>query len=74
MAQLTLYGTETVDMPQVLLPLATDAQGQTLYDHSLGEGRTIRGAWGRRPREGQLEESWTLLDRPDRRRGAVHRL
>jgi len=33
MAQLALYETEIVDMPQVFLPFATDAKGQTLYEH-----------------------------------------
>jgi hypothetical protein len=32
MAQLALYETEIVDMPQVFLPFATDAKGQTLYE------------------------------------------
>jgi hypothetical protein len=31
MAQLALYETEIVDMPQVFLPFATEAKGQTLY-------------------------------------------
>jgi hypothetical protein len=33
MAKLALYVTEIVDMPQVFLPFATDAKGQTLYEH-----------------------------------------
>jgi hypothetical protein len=33
MAQLALYETEIVDMPQVFLPFATDGKGQTLYKH-----------------------------------------
>jgi hypothetical protein len=32
MAQLALYKTEIVDMPQVFLPFATDGKGQTLYE------------------------------------------
>src|SRR6266850_7912793 len=32
MAQLALYETEIVEMSQVFLPFATDAQGQTLYE------------------------------------------
>jgi hypothetical protein len=32
MAQLALYETEIVDMPQVFLPFATDAKGQTRYE------------------------------------------
>ncbi len=32
MAQLALYETEIVEMPQVFLPFATDAKGQTLYE------------------------------------------
>src|SRR5713101_5764904 len=45
MAQLALYETEIVDMPQVFLPFATDAKGQTLYEKVaqskflLGDGR-----------------------------------
>jgi hypothetical protein len=35
MAQLALYETEIVDMPQIFLPFATDAKGQTLYDKML---------------------------------------
>jgi hypothetical protein len=32
MAQLALYETEIVEMPQVFLPFATDAKGRTLYE------------------------------------------
>ena len=45
MAQLVLYETEIVEMPQVFLPFATDAKGQTLYEKVaqskflLGDGR-----------------------------------
>ena len=45
MAQLALYETEIVEMPQVFLPFATDAKGQTLYEKVaqskflLGDGR-----------------------------------
>ena len=42
MAQLALYETEIVDMPQVFLPFATDAQGQTLYEQ-VQEGRFFLG-------------------------------
>ena len=51
MAQLALYETEIVDMPQVFLPFATDAKGQTLYEHVqanpkflLGDGQIKKGA------------------------------
>jgi hypothetical protein len=33
MAQLALYETEIVDRLQVFIPFATDAKGQTLYEH-----------------------------------------
>jgi hypothetical protein len=45
MAQLALYETVIVEMPQVFLPFATDAKGQTLYEKMmdgkflLGDGR-----------------------------------
>src|SRR6266478_9903258 len=42
MAQLALYETEIVDMPQVFLPFATDAKGQTLYEKMV-EGKFC---WG----------------------------
>ena len=32
LAQLALYETEMVDLPQVFLPFATDEKGKTLYD------------------------------------------
>ena len=35
MAQLALYETEIVEMPQVFLPFATDAKGQTLSEKML---------------------------------------
>jgi hypothetical protein len=35
MAQLALYETEIVEMPQVFLAFATDAKGETLYDKML---------------------------------------
>jgi len=47
MAQLALYETQIVDMPQVFLPFATDAQGETLYEQVqagrflLGDGRSV---------------------------------
>jgi hypothetical protein len=34
---LALYETELVDMPQVWLPFATDAKGETLYEKMVGE-------------------------------------
>jgi hypothetical protein len=42
MAQLALYETEIVDMPQVFLPFATDAQGQTLYEKMV-DGKFLLG-------------------------------
>ena len=42
MAQLALYETEIVEMPQVFLPFATDAKGQTLYDKMLN-GKLLLG-------------------------------
>src|SRR3990167_5236618 len=36
MAQLALYETEIVEMPQVFLPFATDSKGKTLYEKLLG--------------------------------------
>jgi hypothetical protein len=42
MAQLALYETEIVDMPQVFLPFATDAKGQTLYE-KMAEGKFLLG-------------------------------
>jgi hypothetical protein len=43
MAQLALYETEIVDMPQVFLPFATDAKGHTLYDKMI-EGKFLLGS------------------------------
>jgi len=43
MAQLALYETEIVEMPQIFLPFATDAQGQTLYDHVQANPRFLLG-------------------------------
>jgi hypothetical protein len=40
MTQLALYETEIVDMPQVFLPFATEAKGQTLYE------KWSRGSFG----------------------------
>ena len=40
MAQLALYETESVEMPQVFLPCATDTQGQTLYEKRV-EGKFL---------------------------------
>jgi hypothetical protein len=42
MAQLALYETEIVEMPQVFLPFATDAKGQTLYEKMLN-GKLLLG-------------------------------
>ena len=42
MAQLALSETEIVEVPQVFLPLATNAQGQTLYDKMLN-GKLLLG-------------------------------
>jgi hypothetical protein len=33
LAQMALYETQIVEMPQVFLPFATDAQGKTLYEY-----------------------------------------
>ena len=44
MAQLALYETEIVDMPQVFLPFATDQKGQTLYEKMV-EGKFFAGGW-----------------------------
>jgi hypothetical protein len=43
MAQLALYETEIVEMPQVFLPFATDAQGQTLYEKMV-DGKFLLGS------------------------------
>jgi len=45
MAQLALYETEIVEMPQVFLPFATDAKGQTLYE-KMTEGKFLLGDGG----------------------------
>ncbi len=42
MAQLALYETETRDIPQVFLPFARDAKGQTL-EEKMGEGKFLLG-------------------------------
>jgi hypothetical protein len=42
MAQLALYETEIAEMPQVFLPFATDAKGQTLYEKMLN-GKLLLG-------------------------------
>ena len=41
--QLALYETEIVDMPQIFLPFAMDAQGQTLYKKMV-EGKFLLGS------------------------------
>ena len=43
MVQLALYETEIVDMPQIFLPFATDAKGQTLYK-KMAEGKFVLGS------------------------------
>jgi len=42
MAQRALSATETMEMPQVFLPFATDAKGQTL-DEKMLNGKLLRG-------------------------------
>ena len=42
MAQLALYEMEIADMPQVFLPFAMDAKGQTLYE-KMAEGKFLLG-------------------------------
>ena len=42
LADLPVYETEPLDMPQVSLPFATDAKGQTL-DEKMVEGRFLCG-------------------------------
>jgi hypothetical protein len=42
MAQLALYETEIVEMPQVFLPFATDAKDQTLYE-KIVDGKFLLG-------------------------------
>jgi hypothetical protein len=42
MAQLALYETEIVEMPQIFPPFATDAKGQTLYEKVV-EGKFLLG-------------------------------
>jgi hypothetical protein len=46
MAQLALYETEIVEMPQVFLPFVTDAKGQTLYEHVQAKQRFLLGGTG----------------------------
>jgi len=46
MAQLTLYGTETVDMPQVLLPLANGRTGTDAVWQQPGRGENHQGCLG----------------------------
>src|SRR5262249_17008766 len=41
MPQLALYETVIVEMPQVFLPFATDANGQTLYEHVQTNSRFL---------------------------------
>jgi len=43
MAQLALDETQTVDMPQVFMPCATNAKGQTLYEKMV-EGKCVLGS------------------------------
>jgi len=48
MAQLALYETEIVEMPQVFLPFATDAKGQTLYEKMI-DGKFLLGSGSEEP-------------------------
>jgi hypothetical protein len=57
MAQLALYETEIVEMPQVFLPFATDAKGQTLYDKMLN-GKLLLGQG---PQEDEMQKLWLQL-------------
>ena len=43
LAQMALYETSMVEMPQVFLPFATDDQGQTLYD-KISKGQFLLGS------------------------------
>lgn len=45
MAQLALYETEIVEMPQVFRPFATDATGQTLYDKMRSGELLLGDSW-----------------------------
>ena len=54
MAQLALYETEIVDMPQVFLPFATDAKGQTLYE-KVAQSKFLLGGWA-----GGMIKPWSL--------------
>ena len=51
MAQLAFYETEIVEMPQVFLPFATDARGQTLYEKVI-DGKFLLGSGVEPPEEG----------------------
>jgi hypothetical protein len=42
MTQLVLYETKIVDMPQIFLPFATEAKGQTLYEKMV-KGKFLLG-------------------------------
>ena len=42
LAQLALYETQIVDLPQVFLPFATDRSGQTLYEQ-VASGKLLLG-------------------------------
>ena len=42
MVQLALYEPEIVDIPQIYLPFATEAKGQTLYEKAV-EGKFLLG-------------------------------
>ena len=50
MTQLALYETKIVDMPQIFLPFATEAKGQTLYEKVV-EGKFLLGL---RPEERKI--------------------
>jgi hypothetical protein len=43
MAQLALYETEIVDLPQVFLPFATHGEGKTLYEHGQAHPQFLLG-------------------------------
>mgnify|MGYP001561850363 CR=1 FL=1 len=43
LAQMALYETAMVEMPQIFLPFATDSQGQTIYDKVL-KGQFLLGS------------------------------
>ena len=46
---LALYEVEIMDMPQVYVLFATDAQGQTLYEHVQANPQFLRGSGPKEP-------------------------